>query len=246
MPAQILRRHGPATSFLAGVASLLVVELVVAGAMLLPAEETVAGTARPAAVAPQEPAAQEKPAPAVEAKPAPAAATEEKPAEEPAEKPKTQPPPPAAPPQGQRPNTIRLPDGGTATLVRKEIVGPNAVLPVPENLGEATWWGAGLGADGGASVFAGHVNWQGRIGPFAELWQAQVNEEVVVKDEAGKEWKYRVSQLVTVHKDELPAKADELFSQGGAHRIVLVTCGGRWLGGSTGYAENRIVIADPA
>lgn len=242
MPAQIFQRHRLATSFLAGVASLLVVELVVAGALLLPAGETVAGTALPVAAAPPEPAAQEKQAAPAKAKPAPAAATKDKPAE----RPKAEPPPPPAPVQGQRPNTIRLPDGGTATLVRKEIVGPNAVLPVPENLNEATWWGAGLGANSGASVFAGHVNWQGKVGPFAELWQAQVNEDVVVKDEAGKEWKYRVSQLVTVHKDELPAKADELFSQGGAHRIVLVTCGGRWLGGATGYAENRIVIADPA
>jgi hypothetical protein len=244
MAAPKFQRGRLASAFLAGVASLLAVELVVAGALLFPAWETVAGTALPEVVAAPEPSTQEQQEqpeqPVKEATPAPAAATKE----EPAEQPKAE-PAPRAPEQGQRPNTIRLPDGGTAALARKEVVGPNAVLPVPENLNEATWWGAGLGAADGASVFAGHVNWEGRVGPFAELWQAQVNEEVVVKDEAGKEWTYRISQLVTVHKDELPARADELFSQGGEHRIVLVTCGGRWLGGSTGYADNRIVIADP-
>lgn len=241
MAAPKLQRGRLATAFLAGVASLLAVELVVAGALLFPAADTVAGTALPEVVEATEAPPQEKQEqPVEEATPAPAAATKD----EPVEKPKAE-PVPRAPEQGQRPNTIRLPDGGTAALVRKEVVGPDAVLPVPENLNEATWWGAGLGAADGASVFAGHVNWEGRIGPFAELWQAQVNEEIVVKDESGKEWTYRISQLVTVHKDELPARADELFGQDGEHRIVLVTCGGRWLGGSTGYADNRIVIADP-
>lgn len=65
-------------------------------------------------------------------------------------------------------------------------------------------------------------------------------------DGAGKTWRYTVSQLVTVHKNDLAARADELFGQSGPHRVVLVTCGGRWVGGSDGYEENRVVIADPA
>ncbi|WP_460444056.1 class F sortase, partial [Amycolatopsis cihanbeyliensis] len=152
--------------------------------------------------------------------------------------------PPAAE-AGQQPGTIRLPDGGTARLVRERVVGPNAVLPIPGNLDEASWWGVGLGAPGGASLFAGHVNWHGQVGPFAELWDARVNEPVTVTDEAGKTWTYRITQVITLGKNELPQRADELFSQYGKHRIVLVTCGGRWVGGSTGYAENRVVIAEP-
>lgn len=50
---------------------------------------------------------------------------------------------------------------------------------------------------------------------------------------------------MTVHKDELPSRAQELFGQDGAHRLVLVTCGGRWVGGSDGCEENRVVIAEP-
>ncbi len=139
---------------------------------------------------------------------------------------------------------MRLPDGGTATLVRAE-VGPDSVLPVPENLDEATWWGAGLDAPSGASVFAGHVDWQGRTGPFAELWDVGVGERVTVTGEASETWTYSVTRILTLRKDELPARAPELFGQSGGHRLVLVTCGGRWLGGTTGYAENRVVIAEP-
>nr|WP_083886140.1 class F sortase [Actinoalloteichus spitiensis] len=155
--------------------------------------------------------------------------------------------PPSAdrPVAAQRPGTIRLPQGGTAALVRRE-VGPDRVLPVPENLEEATWWGMGLGAPSGASVFAGHVNFRGQRGPFAELWDATLGDVFTVVDQRGEEWRYRVSAVHTLHKNELPANAEALFGQEGAHRVVLVTCGGRWHGGDLGYEDNRIVVALPA
>ncbi|AOS61599.1 class F sortase [Actinoalloteichus hymeniacidonis] len=170
------------------------------------------------------------------------------------------PPPPSPPPApqaapdppaqdapagvAQRPGTIRLPQGGTADLVRQE-VGADRVLPVPDGINEATWWGSGLGANAGAAVFAGHVNWQGSRGPFAELWESRIGNEVSVMDRDGREWRYSVSEVYTVHKDDLPARAAALFGQDGPHRIVLVTCGGRWQGGALGYEENRIVVATP-
>jgi LPXTG-site transpeptidase (sortase) family protein len=154
------------------------------------------------------------------------------------------PPPPATPaaPAPQAPNTVRLAGGGTATLVRKEVV--DGVLPIPDGIREATWWGAAFDAAGGATVLAGHVNWRGATGPFAELWKAKLGDRVTVVDGNGAVHEYQVRQLVTVHKNDLPHRAQELFGQDGAHRLVLVTCGGRWVGGRDGYEENRIVIAD--
>ncbi|MBK1785611.1 class F sortase [Prauserella cavernicola] len=231
-----------AKAYLMGAGTVLAAELVVVGVLALPPTVAIAGSAEPGAAAQQ---VRQEPPPTTEAKPEP----------EPAPPPPSPPPPSTseAPPpvrdqpvsSGQRPGTIQLPDGGTANLVREE-VGADAVLPVPDDLGDATWWGAGLGAPSGASVFAGHVNWHGQTGPFSELWDVGVDEKVTVTDADGKVWTYRVAQIVTLHKDELPARATELFSQSGKHRIVLVTCGGRWLGGNTGYAENRVVIAEPA
>ena len=158
------------------------------------------------------------------------------------------PPPPATPaapaaPAAQPANSVRLARGGTATLVPKEVV--DGVLPVPEGVREAAWWGAALDGGAGATVLAGHVNWRGATGPFAELWQAKLGDQVTVVDKDGRVFTFRVRQLVTVHKDQLPARAQELFGQDGEHRLVLVTCGGRWVGGADGYEENRIVIADP-
>ncbi|ASO22090.1 hypothetical protein FHR81_004901 [Actinoalloteichus hoggarensis] len=151
---------------------------------------------------------------------------------------------PAPPPteHARQPGTIYLADGGSARLVRDE-VDATGTLPVPDSLGEATWWGAGLGAAAGASVMAGHVNWQGALGPFDQLHRAEVGERIEIVDVDGGEWTYETSEVLTLHKDELPARAAELFGQDGVHRLVLVTCGGRYVGGPSGYEDNRIVIA---
>ncbi|MEU3273507.1 class F sortase [Saccharomonospora sp. NPDC006951] len=237
-------RRGRTRAYLLGVGSVLAVELAVLGFVLAPTTTVIEGVAAPAhaardntpgttGTAPRAAPPAPRETPAVETRPEPA--------------PSTPAPPPAEVPvaSGQQPGTIALPGGGTAKLVREE-VGADAVLPVPDDLGEATWWGAGLDAPSGASVFAGHVNWHGRTGPFAELWDIGVDERITVTDADGTTWRYRVTQILTLHKDELPARSAELFGQSGPHRIVLVTCGGRWLGGSTGYAENRVVVAEPA
>ncbi|MGM1063395.1 class F sortase [Saccharothrix sp. Mg75] len=148
-------------------------------------------------------------------------------------------------PAAQRPGTVRLPQGGLATLVREEVTA-DGVLPVPEGVGEATWWGVDLGAAEGATVLAGHVNWKGMTGPFDELWRSAAGQRVTVVDTAGKSYTFTVTQVEAVRKDDLPNRAVELFGPRGPHRLVLVTCGGRWVGGGTGYEENRVVVATPA
>ncbi|CCH28098.1 class F sortase [Actinosynnema sp. NPDC047251] len=158
--------------------------------------------------------------------------------------PTTEQPPPPPPPAVQAPGTVKLPQGGIATLVRKEVTA-DGVLPVPEGVGEATWWGVDLGAAEGATVLAGHVNWKGMTGPFDELWRSAAGQEVTVVDTAGKTFRFKISQVVTVRKDELPQRAVELFGPRGEHRLTLVTCGGRWVGGDTGYEENQVVVATP-
>ncbi|GAA1197363.1 class F sortase [Prauserella alba] len=240
-----MARRDRVAGYLLGAASVLAAQALVGAAVLMPPTDAVAGTAEPAAdrQTSRQHTAAEQPEPTTSEKAGDPTRSHQE--SESGEQPEHGSEPEVAPaPSGQRPGTIRLPDGGSAALVRRDL-GPDAVLPVPENLGEATWWGAGLGAPSGASVFAGHVNWQGREGPFAELWQVRVGERVTIADDNGKKFRYEVSRILTLDKDEVPARASELFGQSGRHRAVLVTCGGRWQGGTTGYSENRVVIAEP-
>jgi len=142
----------------------------------------------------------------------------------------------------QRPGTVRLPGGATARLVRTELT-DTGVLPIPRGLGDAAWWGAKLGAAQGAALLSGHVNWEGRRGPFDELWRMRAGDQVSVVDARGGRWVYRVDEVVTLPKEALPAQAARWFGQDGPHRLVLVTCGGDYVGGTEGYDENRLVTA---
>lgn len=160
-----------------------------------------------------------------------------------ANKPTTPAYPAVRPAQGtQLPNTIRLPRGGTAYLVHVQVTSDGS-LPIPASVDQAVWWGTGLTAPTGATVFAGHVNWAGTTGPFAELWEDQAGAVITIRDNSGTQWRYQVTQVFTLNKDELPQQAPTLFSADGPPRIVLATCGGEWVGGSLGYADNRVVVA---
>ncbi|WP_025354467.1 class F sortase [Kutzneria albida] len=158
--------------------------------------------------------------------------------------PPQQPQQPAQPVQ-PRANSVLLPKGGLAELVRSS-VGGDGTLQVPNGVSKAALWGADLAAKSGATLIAGHINWEGTVGPFAELWGANQGQTVTVLDASGKPLRFTVSEVLTVNKDNLPQHAQQLFGQDGPHRLVLVTCGGQWVGGALGYDQNRVVIATPA
>lgn len=145
-------------------------------------------------------------------------------------------------PQVQQPGTIRFPGGATSQLKPVTLTSHGA-LPVPSGVRYAAKWGAAFGAGHGATVLAGHVNWHGQRGPFAMLWRIRVGQHVSVLDARGRQWVYRITDLRTLHKSKLPDRSAELFGQQGPHRLVLVTCGGDYVGGRTGYQDNRIAIA---
>ncbi|SEF32804.1 Sortase family protein [Amycolatopsis pretoriensis] len=143
---------------------------------------------------------------------------------------------------GQAPANLALPSGGTAKLVQEDL-DANGALKIPEGLDEAAWWGAKLGADHGVALLSGHVNWKGKKGPFNELWQVKQGQEVKLTDAAGGAWVYKIDTTETIHKSELAGRSEQLFDPDGPHKLLLVTCGGEYVGGSEGYEDNRVVTA---
>ncbi len=143
---------------------------------------------------------------------------------------------------GSDPARLSLPGGGTAKLVQEDLDAAGA-LKIPEGLDEAAWWGARLGADHGVALLSGHVNWKGKKGPFNELWQVKQGQEIKLTDAAGAHWVYRIDATETVHKSDLAGRSEQLFDPDGPHKLLLVTCGGEYVGGSEGYEDNRVVTA---
>ncbi|MFD2473686.1 class F sortase [Amycolatopsis silviterrae] len=148
------------------------------------------------------------------------------------------------PDPGQTPGSVQLPGGGQAKLIAEE-VGEDGALPIPKSLSEAAWWGSGVGAAQGVTLLSGHVNWAGKTGPFQELWRMKTGQIVTVADAAGKKWEYKIDEVRTIHKSDLAAESAKLFDPEGPHRLVLVTCGGDYVGGQEGYDDNRVVTASP-
>ena len=143
---------------------------------------------------------------------------------------------------GVAPANLAFPGGGTAKLISEGLDAEGA-LQIPQGLDEAAWWGAKLGADHGVALLSGHVNWKGKKGPFMELWQVKQGQEVKLTDAGGGAWTYRIDSVETVHKSDLAGRSEQLFNPDGPHKLVLVTCGGEYVGGQKGYEDNRVVTA---
>jgi len=149
---------------------------------------------------------------------------------------------PVARDAGRAPATLALPGGGTAKLVQEDLdatgdIDHGAAAQAGQTLTQK------LGADHGVALLSGHVNWKGRKGPFMELWQVEQGQQVKLTDAAGGAWVYRVDTTETIHKSELAGRSEQLFDPDGPHKLLLVTCGGEYVGGTEGYEDNRVVTA---
>jgi hypothetical protein len=123
----------------------------------------------------------------------------------------------------------------------------NGELGVPTDPARLGWWtgSAGVGASRGTVVIDGHVD-SAATGPGAlfRLQELHASDRIVVATTTGRQQPYLVTgQRVYVKADGLPP---ELFSAGGAPRLVLITCGGPFDPTTGSYLDNIVVFAAPA
>ncbi|HEX6197860.1 MAG TPA: class F sortase, partial [Jiangellaceae bacterium] len=134
--------------------------------------------------------------------------------------------------------SIEIPSLGLAAPV-VPISSSNRVLVPPHDPGVVGWWseGAQVGAETGSAILVGHSVRTGG-GVFDDIDELAPGETVEVGGVT-----YTVSSVETLAQDELPRRAEELFSQTVPGRIVIVTCND-WDG--TTWQSNTIAIAEPA
>lgn len=145
--------------------------------------------------------------------------------------------------------TLRIAAGGeeASAGVEPVLLAGDSLIP-PADVNKLGWYSSSAkpGTKGlGSTVITGHVDavdqGPGFAGRFASL---APGTEVSVDTGDGKTVKYRVSSApVQVSKTaELPEVVNRST---GDNQLVLVTCGGPYVGGALGYADNTFVIADP-
>jgi len=96
----------------------------------------------------------------------------------------------------------------------------------------------------GSAVIAGHLNWRGVTGLFADLADTPVGAVVTVAYDDGSKRAFTVTSVELVAK---PAVAvNGVFARDGVRRLRLVTCGGEFDDEVNSYRSNVVVTAVPA
>lgn len=121
------------------------------------------------------------------------------------------------------------------------------VLFPPQDVGRLGWWADSSlpGSGAGSIVVTGHTDdvaqGDGFATRFADLSEG---DDVVLSLNDGSARKYRVDRLLSVGKDGV-LPLDDLNRLDGPEALVLVTCGGGFVGPPLGYANNDFVFASP-
>ena len=118
-------------------------------------------------------------------------------------------------------------------------------LDVPPDARTLVWYrhGPSPGAPGSA-VIAGHLNWRGVNGLFANLADTPVGATITVVYDDGSEQAFTVSTVELVPKPAVSVSG--VFTRDGEPLLRLVTCGGEFEPAVRSYRSNVIVTAVPA
>lgn len=121
---------------------------------------------------------------------------------------------------------------------------PSGSIDVPkgERFDEAGWYDKGpTPGEYGPAVIVGHVDRGDGPSVFHKLSRLRPGNRVEIGRADGSVAVFEVNSVKRYDRDDLPA--DEVFGDFSRPGLRLITCGGRWVGGTTGYADNVVVFA---
>ncbi len=93
----------------------------------------------------------------------------------------------------------------------------------------------------GTAIIVGHVDTDSQPAVFHRLPELREGKFIEVDREDDGVATFVVESVESFPKTSFPA--DRVFASTGRPRLVLVTCGGTWVGGDIGYSDNVIVFA---
>ncbi|MBC6762453.1 MULTISPECIES: class F sortase [Corynebacterium] len=138
-------------------------------------------------------------------------------------------------------------DGKSAPIDFVQLTDQGSLIP-PTDISRLGWYSASAipGEEGaaGSSVITGHVNevdqGDGYAARFADL---KAGDTVTVKvDGESRDFTVSKDPIQVVKGAQMPESVNDAV---GENRLVLITCGGEFVGGTLGYADNIIVEAIP-
>jgi len=144
----------------------------------------------------------------------------------------------------QDPVSLTVPRLSLSTNISSVATTTDGELAVPPSSEVVAWYSSGPAPGApGSSVFAAHVDWNGRTGPFFELSMMAIGDDVSVTHADGSTTAFTVSEVQRVPKGQLPVA--EIFRSDGPPTLRLVTCGGEFDATAHSYRDNVVVTAVP-
>ncbi len=118
-------------------------------------------------------------------------------------------------------------------------------LDVPPDARTLVWYRHGPSpGEPGSAVIAGHLNWQGVTGLFADLASTPIGATVTVTYDDGSQRAFTVTSVELVPKPDVSVNG--VFARDGERVLRLVTCGGEFDDSVNSYRSNVVVTAVPA
>ncbi|WP_406108299.1 class F sortase [Micromonospora globbae] len=118
-------------------------------------------------------------------------------------------------------------------------------VPPLERHNETGWYDRGpTPGEPGPAVIVGHVDTREGPSVFYDLGKLKAGDTVEVTRADRSVLTFRIDSVERFPKDRLPA--DRVYGRDGPPQLVLITCGGDFVGGRTGYADNVIAFASLA
>jgi len=142
-----------------------------------------------------------------------------------------------------RPVRVEIPSIGVDSELMDLGLQDDGTLEVPPTGFPAGWFtGAPTPGERGPAVIAGHVDWGGSAGVFAELRDVVVGDEITVQREDGSAALFRVVEVGQYPKDAFPTAA--VYADLDHAGLRVITCGGDFDPAAQSYLDNTIVFAD--
>ncbi|MFG1885498.1 class F sortase [Micromonospora sp. NPDC049102] len=123
-------------------------------------------------------------------------------------------------------------------------IAPDGTIAVPDvgRAQEAGWYDQGpTPGQYGPAVIVGHVDTTTGPAVFHRLRELRSGDQVDITRADGQVAVFEVDSVQKFDKERLPV--DEVYGDFSRPSLRLITCGGRWVGGETGYSDNLVVFA---
>jgi hypothetical protein len=142
------------------------------------------------------------------------------------------------------PTKIRIRSIGVSAPVMSLGLAPDGTINTPplDNANLAGWYQGGPSpGQMGPAVIVGHVDGPKGESVFYKLGKMRPGDKIQVDLANHRVAMFSVYSVEVFPKDKLPGdRVDRDYTRPG---LRLITCGGTWVGGSTGYTDNIVVFA---